>query len=314
MQRRNDRVKAGAGLGRPVRSSLDVPVIPLLIPASLVTSLIFIFPLLVFLRFSFNRYVPQKVMEAAFTWENYRRFFTNPYYLEILRRTIFTALFSTLFTLIVSFPVAYYMAHTSAGIRSLMVILLVFPMMIGGVIRSMGWIGLLTERGLLNRIFLDLGLITEPLKMLYTNQAVIFVAATIEIPMMTITIEATLETIHPDVEAAARNLGADKFNALWRISIPLAMPGILAGTLLVFVQCMNTYTTSRMIGGPRLPMMAPALYGELTDNINWPFSAAIAMILLILTLGITFVYSHTLEKRYLKAADIASKEQKHGRS
>jgi putative spermidine/putrescine transport system permease protein len=310
-------MKAGIGFGgsgRSVKSPLDVPAIPLLIPASLVTSLIFVFPLLVFLRFSFNHYVPQKVMEAAFTLENYRRFFSNPYYLEILRRTILTAFFSTLFTLVISFPTAYYMAHTSAGIRSFMVILLVFPMMIGGVIRSMGWIGLLAERGLLNRIFLGLGLITEPWKMLYTNQAVIFVAATIEIPMMTITIEATLETIHGDVEAAARNLGADKFNTLWRISIPLAMPGILAGTLLVFVQCMNTYTTSRMIGGPRLPMMAPALYGELTDNINWPFSAAIAMILLVITLGITFAYSHTLEKRYLKTADIVAKEQKHGQA
>jgi putative spermidine/putrescine transport system permease protein len=291
-------------------AGVRIPVVPLLVPASLITSIMFVIPLLVFLRFSLNHYVPGKVMEAAFTWENYRRFFTNSYYLEILRRTISTALGSTILTLIISFPVAYYMAHTNAKTRSLMVILLVFPMMIGAVIRSMGWIGLLTERGLLNRIFLNLGLITEPLKMLYTNMAVIFVSSTIEIPMMTITIEATLETIHADMEAAAKNLGADKFNTLWRITIPLAMPGILAGTLLVFVQCMNTYTTSRMIGGARLPMMAPALYSELSDNMNWPFSAAISMVLLVLTLGITFAYSHMLEKRYLKTAAAGMKDKK----
>jgi putative spermidine/putrescine transport system permease protein len=294
--------KGGTGTG--------LTVVSLLIPATLVTTFIFVIPLLVFLRFSFNYYVPQKIMDEAFTWENYRKFFSNRYYIEILKRTIVTALFSTLLTLVISFPVAYYMAHTTQKIRAVMVILLVLPMMIGGVIRSMGWMGLLTERGLLNRILLGLGLIKEPLKLLYTNAAVIFVSSTIEIPMMTITIEATLETISADMEIAAWNLGANKFNTLFRITIPLAMPGILAGTLLVFVQCMNTYTTSRMIGGPKLPMMAPTLYSELSGDMNWPFSAAISMILLLLTLGITFAYSHILEKRYLKTASLANKARR----
>jgi putative spermidine/putrescine transport system permease protein len=114
-------------------------------------------------------------------------------------------------------------------------------------------------------------------------------------------LEAALESIHPEIEAAARSLGAGGFRTLWKITLPLAMPGILAGTLLVFVQSMNTYTTSRIIGGQKLPMMASALYTELTDGLNWPFSAAMAAILLVLTLGITYAYSHILEKRYIKA-------------
>ncbi|MDR1655499.1 MAG: ABC transporter permease [Treponema sp.] len=283
------------------KAGLAIPVGPLLIPASLITSLIFFMPLLVFLRYSFNYNVPGKFMEAAFSLENYRRFFADSYYLGILQRTISTALIATLLTLALAFPVAYYMSRAGVRIKSLMVILLVFPMMTGGVIRSMGWIGLLSEAGLINRIFLGIGLINMPLKMLYTDWAVIIVIATIEIPMMTITLEAVLESIHPDIEAAARNLGANTLRIFRKITLPLAMPGILAGTLLVFVQSMNTYTTSRMIGGPRLPMMAPALYSELTDGLNWPFSAAIAMILLILTLGITYAYSHVLERRYIKA-------------
>jgi putative spermidine/putrescine transport system permease protein len=283
------------------KAGMAVSVGPLLIPASVITSLIFFMPLLVFLRYSFNRNVPGKFMEAALTWENYRHFFTDAYYLGILRRTIATALIATVLTLLLAFPVAYCMSRTKVRVKSLMVILLVFPMMVGGVIRGMGWIGLLSETGLINRIFLGIGLIGTPLKMLYTDTAVIMVIATIEIPMMTITLEAVLESIHPDIEAAAHNLGANSFQTFRKITLPLAMPGILAGTLLVFVQSMNTYTTSRMIGGPRLPMMAPALYGELTDGLNWPFSAAIAMVLLILTLGITYTYSHVLERRYIKA-------------
>jgi putative spermidine/putrescine transport system permease protein len=288
-------------LKKGAKAGTAIPVGSLLIPASLITSLIFFMPLLVFLRYSFNHNVPGKFMETAFSLENYRRFFTDSYYLGILRRTISTSLIATLLTLALAFPLAYYMSRAGVRTKSLMVILLVFPMMTGGVIRSMGWIGLLSETGLINRILLGIGLIDTPLKMLYTDRAVIIVIATVEIPMMTITLEAVLESIHPDIEAAARNLGANALRIFTNITLPLAMPGILAGTLLVFVQSMNTYTTSRMIGGPRLPMMAPALYSELTDGLNWPFSAAIAMILLVLTLGITYTYSHVLERRYIKA-------------
>jgi putative spermidine/putrescine transport system permease protein len=286
------------------RSGLSVPAGALLVPASVLTTLIFLMPLIVFLRFSFNHHVPGKFMVDAFTVENYVRFFGNSYYLGILKRTIYTALVATFLTLVFAFPVAYYMAHATAKIKSLLVILLVFPMMVGGVIRSMGWIGLLSETGLINRILIGLHFIASPIKLLYTTRAVIFVIATIEIPMMTITLEAILESIHPDIEAAAYNLGAGNFQTFRKITLPLAMPGILAGTLLVFVQSMNTYTTSRMIGGQKLPLMAPALYTELTDGLNWPFSATMAMILLVLTLGITYMYSHVLEKRYLKILHI----------
>jgi putative spermidine/putrescine transport system permease protein len=286
-----NKSKAGTGL----------PAGPLLIPAASLTSLIFFIPLLVFLRFSFNRHVPGRFMQTAFTLENYVQFFTSPQYLGILRRTIVTASFSTLLTLVLAFPVAYYMARAGGRAKSIFIMFLVFPMMVGSVIRSMGWIGFLGETGLVNRMLLGIGIIKNPLRMLYTDQAVIVSVASIEIPLMTLTIEAVLESIHPDVEAAARNLGAGGFQILRKITLPLAVPGILAGTLLVFVQSMNTYTTSRLIGGPRIPMMAPALYFELTDGLNWPFSAALAMILLILTLVITYSYTHVLEKRYINA-------------
>jgi putative spermidine/putrescine transport system permease protein len=276
----------------------------LLLPAVFFTSFVFLFPLIAFLRFSFNHHVPGKFMEAAFTLENYRRFFTEDYYLGILRYTVTSAAAGTVLTFILAFPIACVMSRSGVKVKSLLVILLVFPMMVGGVIRSMGWIGVLTENGLINRVLLHIKIIKEPLKLLYTKGAVVFIMATIEIPMMTLILEAAFEGIHPDIAAAAKNLGAGAFNAFIRVTLPLVIPGILAGTLLVFVQCMNTYTTSLMIGGPKLPMMAPALYGELTENLNWPFSAAMSAVLLVLTLGITYAYSHALETRYIKTVSL----------
>jgi putative spermidine/putrescine transport system permease protein len=276
----------------------------LLLPVVLLTLFVFLIPLVVFLRFSFNHHVPGKFMEVTFTLENYRRFFTEEYYLGILRYTVISAVAGTVLAFVFAFPIAYLMSRSSVKVKSLLVILLVFPMMVGGVIRSMGWIGLLTENGLINRVLLHVKIIQEPLKLLYTKGAVVFIMATIEIPMMALILEAAFEGIHPDITAAAKNLGAGSFNVFIRVTLPLVIPGILAGTLLVFVQCMNTYTTSLMIGGPKLPMMAPALYSELTGKLDWPFSAAMSAVLLILTLGITFAYSHALEGRYIKTVSL----------
>jgi putative spermidine/putrescine transport system permease protein len=278
-----------------------IPVVPLLIPATLVTTAIFIIPLIVFLRFSFNTYIPGKFMETAWSLENYIRFFTDPFYLKILGRTLTIALKSTLLTLVLAFPIANFMAHASPRVKSFFVICLTFPLMLGSVIRGMGWIALLSENGFVNNTLLNMGIISTSLKLLYTETAVIFAIASIELPLMTLTIEAVLESINPEIEAAAYNLGASKFQVLKNVILPLAIPGILAGTLLVFVQSMNAYSTPRLVGGPRMLMMSPAIYSEIAELANWPGGSAMAFILLFLTLSITYFYSHVLEEKYMRA-------------
>ena len=278
-----------------------LPVAPLLIPAALVTSLMFLMPILLFFRFSFNHYVPGKFMETAWTLENYLEFFTDPYYRRILGRTLRISLLSTVFTLILAFPVSDCMAKSRGRWKSFFVIALVFPMMLGSVIRGMGWIGILSETGLLNKFLLGTGLVRAPLKLIYTEQSVIMGIVSIELPLMILTLETVLESINSDIELAAYNLGASYWSMFFRVKLPLAIPGILAGTSLVFVQSMNTYSTARMMGGPTIKMMATSIYTEITERSNWPAGAARAFILLVITLAITCVYSHVLEKKYIAA-------------
>lgn len=278
-----------------------LPVAPLLTPAALVTSFMFLVPILVFFRFSFNQYVPGKFMETAWTLENYREFFTDPYYYHILGRTLKIAFFATLATLILAFPVASCMAKARGKWKSFFVISLVFPMMLGSVIRGMGWMGLFSESGLVNNTLMDIGILKQPLELLYTENSVIFAIVSIELPLMILTLETILESIHPDIESAAYNLGASGWKVFFKIRLPLAIPGILAGTSLIFVQSMNTYSTARMVGGPKIQMMATSIYSEITELSNWPGGAAMAFVLLVITLGITFLYSHVLEKKYIQA-------------
>lgn len=240
-------------------------------------------------------------METAWTLENYLEFFTDPYYHRILGRTLRIALLSTVFTLVLAFPVSSCMAKSRGRWKSFFVIALVFPMMLGSVIRGMGWIGILSETGILNKFLLEAGLIQAPMKLIYTEKSVIMGIVSIELPLMILTLETVLESINPDIELAAYNLGASYGSMFFKVKLPLAIPGILAGTSLVFVQAMNTYSTARMMGGPTIQMMATSIYTEITELSNWPAGAAMSFILLIITLAITFLYSHVLEKKYIKA-------------
>ena len=118
------------------------------------------------------------------------------------------------------------------------------------------------------------------------------------LPFMILSIQAVIETVDPSVEEAARNLGATPMQTFRRIVLPLAMPGVIAGTILVFILCMNAYATPVLLGGPRFHMMAPKVYEEITENANWPFGAALAFILMIATLALTILSAWLVQRRY----------------
>ena len=269
-------------------------------PASLVVLVIIMVPLAMMLRYSFNQYDPVQMMKAGFTLENYVKFFSDAYYRAVFRDTFLVAAACTLLALVLGFPVAYFLARTRTRHKSLLIILLVFPLLVGNVVRAAGWMVVLGNAGFVNAVLVHLGIIAQPLKLLYTPTAVVIGTTAVVMPYMILTLQSVLEGVDFSVEEAARNLGAGSITTFWRIILPIVLPGVAAGTMLVFILCMNAYATPVLLGGSGITMMAPALYQQIARASNWPFGAALAGILIVATLCMALASNWLIHRRYVR--------------
>lgn len=269
-------------------------------PASIVVLIIIMLPILMMFRYSFNAYDPIEIMKEGFTLQNYVKFFGDKYYLDVFTTTLKVALLCTVLSLVMGFPVAYFLARTHTRFKSLLIILLVFPLMVGNVVRAAGWMVVLGNAGAANALFRALGLIDEPIKLLYTPLAVVIGTTAVVLPFMILTLQSVLEGIDFSLEEASRNLGANHAITFFRVIAPLAAPGVAAGTLLVFILCMNAYATPVLLGGTGITMMAPSLYAQITKASNWPFGSAMALVLVCATLVIAVSSSWLIHRRYVK--------------
>jgi putative spermidine/putrescine transport system permease protein len=269
----------------------------LLLPATLLVLGLLVAPLLLLLRISLNEYSPTQLMIEALTPANYLRAIADPYYQEVMVTTMGVALSCTLLALLIGFPAAYWLARMESRWKSLAVILTLFPLLVGNVVRAAGWMALLGRDGAINAALQGIGLIAEPLTLLYTRGAVIAGILAVVAPYMILTLAAVLEGIPRNLEEAAGNLGAGPLTGFRRVVLPLALPGVAAGCVLVFILCMNAYATPVLLGGPQFKMMAPAVYDQFVKGTNWPFGAALAFLLLLVTLTLTVVGSALLGRR-----------------
>ncbi len=270
----------------------------LVLPAGLLVLVLLGVPMLLMARYSLNEYDPLYLMQQAVTFENYARAVTDPYYLKIMRTTVIVAFTCTVLTTLLAYGPAYWLARMEGGWKSKLTILTMFPLLVGGVVRSAGYIALLSSEGLINASLRGLGVISEPLQLLYTPGAVIFATVGIVLPYMILTLGSVIESIPRQVEEAAANLGARPETTFFRVLVPLSLPGVLAGATLVFILCMNAYATPLLLGGPQFQMMAPAVYEQFARASNWPFGAALAFILLFITVVLTTVGNSVITKRY----------------
>lgn len=269
----------------------------LLLPAALLVLAVLGMPLLTLFRYSFNRFVPGQLMVEAVTWDNYARFFSDSYFLNVLWTTVQVAILCTVLSVILAFPVAYFLARTQSRYKSLLIILAVFPLLVGNVVRAAGWMALLGNQGFVNAILTWLGVIQQPVKILYTPTAVVIGIIAVVLPYMILTLQSVIESIDRSVEEAAANLGARPITVFRRIILPLSLPGVLAGTVLVGILCMNAYATPVLLGGPQFKMMGPALYDQVARASNWPFGAALAFVLMVATVCLTLASTLALKRR-----------------
>jgi putative spermidine/putrescine transport system permease protein len=266
-------------------------------PALLVIMTCLVLPLLTLFRYSFNRFSPQELMTEAFTLENYAKFFMEPYFREVLTSTFGLAVSCTILSIILGFPVAYMLARTQVRWKSLIIVATLFPLLVGNVVRAAGWTIFLGREGLLNATLLGLGLISEPLQLMYTPLAVFLGLLSVMLPFVILTLLGVLEGLDFTLYDAARNLGAKPSIAFRRIILPLAIPGISAAAILIFTIGMNAYATPFLLGGPEFRMMAPTVYQQFAVISNWPFGAALAFILVAVTGIASLVSSIFLARR-----------------
>lgn len=270
----------------------------LVLPACLFVLGLLVGPMILMFRISLNQFSPTQLMIEAFSFHNYVQAAADPYYQEIILTTLGMALLCTALTLVIAFPAAYWVGRLESRWKSLVVIATLFPLLVGNVVRSAGWMALLDRDGLINVTLRRVHLIREPLTLMYTPKAVVFGVVAVVLPYMILTIAAVIESIPRDLEDAAANLGASGLKRFWRVVLPLSAPGVAAGSILVFVLCMNTYATAVLLGGPRFKMMAPAIFDQFVRGNNWPMGATLAFILLAVTMSFTVFGSIAFARHY----------------
>lgn len=270
----------------------------LLAPATIFVAICLLAPLAFLFRYSLNDFVAtKKMMVEAVTIANYVKFFTDPYYTAILGTTVRIAVMVTAACLVLGFPLAYVMARTQSRFKNVLIILTVLPLFVGNAVRSAGWMVIFGNKGFFNASLQGLGLIEKPIEIMYTEKAVIIGIIAVNLPFMVLTLQSVIESIDRAVEEAAFSLGAPPLTMFRRVLWPLAMPGILAGTILCFILAMNAYATPFLLGGPLFKMMAPLVYNQFTQQANWPFGGAIAFILMSVTLGLTLIANLIFQRK-----------------
>jgi ABC-type spermidine/putrescine transport system permease subunit I len=260
----------------------------LLLPPLAMTTLFFVAPLVYLFWVSLHAPSTGELYGAALTVQNYAGVLGDSFYLAIIRRTLGVAAAILAASLLIGYPVAYFVAQLPPRRRMLVLLLLLFPLMVSNVVRAYGWVALLGRRGVINAGLAAIGATDAPLELLYTTSAVILGLMTILLPYMVISIANALAALDKRYEEAAQALGASPLRTFLHVTLPLSTPGVATGTLLVLLLTLSAYVTITLLGGPRSKLLVSMIYDGVTA-FQWPHAAALAFILLVLALALTLV-------------------------
>ncbi|HUD96689.1 MAG TPA: ABC transporter permease subunit [Woeseiaceae bacterium] len=216
------------------------------------------------------------------TFGNYIFLLTDKLYIVTYLKSVFMAATATLLCLLLGFPMAYAIARAEATTRNILLLLIILPFWISFLLRVYAWMGLLNNYGVVNNALLAIGLIDQPLQLIYTDFAVYIGLVYSYLPFMILPLYATLERMDPDILDAAQDLGASPSEAFRDITWPLARPGVIAGCLLVFIPAMGEYVIPYLLGGPDSMMIGRVLFDEFFVNRDWPLASSVAIVLLVL--------------------------------
>jgi putrescine transport system permease protein len=231
------------------------------------------------------------------TVDNYVFLLTDKLYIVTYLKSVFMAGVATILCLALGFPMAYGIARAEASTRGLLLLLIILPFWISFLLRVYAWMGLLNNYGVINNLLLWLGVIEQPLTLIYTDLAIYIGLVYSYLPFMVLPLYATLERMDPALVEASQDLGASPSQAFRDVTWPLARPGVIAGCLLVFIPAMGEYVIPYLLGGPESLMIGRVLFDEFFVNRDWPLASSVAIVLLtLLVLPIVFLQRHRREE------------------
>ena len=242
--------------------------------------------LLVCLAIPLLRVLAPSIFDGEYPFSSYVGFFQDEYYLKIFLRTVKIAVITTAVCMVGGIPTAYFISRCDKKWRGLLLAASIFPMMTNSVIRSFAWINILGSNGIINKLLAALGFIDKPMKLLYTDFAIIIGSIYLFLPLMIVTVTGVMENIDDDMMEAAQSLGAARMEAFMKVIFPMSLPGIIVGGILVFTGTLTAYTTPQLLGGNSNMVMATLIYQRAMSVSDWTGASVIAFIMIIVTLAV----------------------------
>ncbi|MCB1478716.1 MAG: ABC transporter permease [Rhodobiaceae bacterium] len=234
---------------------------------------------------------------SAAAIDNYVRLFTDSYYIEVIARTLWVSLLSTLICIVLGYPIAYYLVRHTEGSGAFLIFLLVAPLMTSIIMRTYGWQILLARNGPISNWLLDFGLIDRPLATLRSPVSVYFGVVHILVPYMVISIASVLQSVDRRLEEAALILGASRWRAFWRVTLPLSTAGIVTGSIIVFMLCNGSFLTMLLLGNGSVVTLPLLIYQQFILVNDAGFAATMGNVLLFLALACLYLQLRTVRGR-----------------
>ncbi len=270
----------------------------LIAPGTLAMLAFVALPLVLTLSLSLYPFVPATGVGEGLTAANYADIAKDEYFHTIFGRTFGMAMLVTALCILIGVPEAYVLSCLSARWRAVSMVIVLGPLLISVVVRTLGWAVLLGNEGVINKSLMVLGVIQEPIRMMFTFTGVVVAMVHVLVPFMVLAVWASLQKLDMATEQAAESLGAGLPTVLSRIVFPQVIPGVLSGGLIVFSLAASAFATPAIIGGRRLKVVPTTIYDEFLGNLNWPLGAALAVVLVAIVLTVSLAVNRLVERRW----------------
>jgi putative spermidine/putrescine transport system permease protein len=249
--------------------------------------LFFLAPLLLLIVISFYATPELK----SFGLDQYAKIATDGFTLGVLADTLWLGAQTTLLCLVLGYALAWSYVRSPSALQKVLMLIIVMPLLTSVVVRTFAWVVILGRQGIVNSLLLQLGWVDDPLKLLYSRGGLIVALANVQLPLMALPLITALQKLDPNLEDASAALGASAMRTFARITLPLTLPGILAGCLLTFAASITAFISQSLIGGGQMLFMPMYIYQQASSLQNWPFAAAISLVFLLAVMACVTVFN-----------------------